>query len=192
MRARIVLACAEGRQNKEVAAELGLDEANGADVSSHIACTDCVTVALACASDANQFILAQSGRTLLCAHHRAQDQTRHLSQRGCTTRRDRVLHRTSQCPSKAVPMDKISRRHSQLNRALLCLQSANQSLKCRELLVQDTSPGGPSAAGVAPHIEYDGGGWRSIAGRRPSYSNILSRRRGASRRCPRKRPDTFQ
>ena len=120
------------------------------------------------------------------------DQTRHLSQRGCTTRRDRVLHRTSQCPSKAVPMDKISRRHSQFNRALLCLQSANQSLKCRELLVQDTSPGGPSAAGVAPHIEYDGGGWRSIAGRRPSYSNILSRRRGASRRCPRKRPDTSQ
>ena len=30
------------------------------------------------ASHANEFILAQSGRTVLCAHHRAQDQARHL------------------------------------------------------------------------------------------------------------------
>src|SRR5258706_2036937 len=36
-------------------------------------------------------------------------------------------------------MDKISRRYPQLNRALLCLQHASKGLKCRELLVQDTS-----------------------------------------------------
>jgi hypothetical protein len=41
---------------------------------------------------------------------------------------------------KAVPMDEISRQHSQLNRTLLRLQFANQGLKCHELLVQDTSP----------------------------------------------------
>ena len=96
------------------------------------------TAALARASDANQFILAQSGRTLLCAHHRAQDQARHLSQRGRVARRHHVLHRTSQRRPKAVPMDQISRRHSQLNRTLLRLQFARQGLKCHELLVQDT------------------------------------------------------
>jgi len=53
---------------------------------------------------------------------KAQNQARHLSQCGCTTRRDHVLHRTSQRRPKAVPMDQISRRHSQLNRTLLRLQ----------------------------------------------------------------------
>ena len=97
--------------------------------------------ALARPSDANQFILAQSGRTFLCAHHRAQDQARHLSQCGCITLRNHFLHRTSQRPPNTVPMDKISRRHPQLNRTLLCLQFANQGLKCHELLVQDTGAG---------------------------------------------------
>ena len=34
LRARIVLACAEGGQNKEVAAELGLDRADGRQVAA--------------------------------------------------------------------------------------------------------------------------------------------------------------
>ena len=92
----------------------------------------------ACASDANQFILAQSGRTFLCAHHRAQNQARYLSQCGGVTCRDHVIHRTSQRRPKAVPMDQISGRHSQLDRTLLRLQFASQGLKCHELLVQDT------------------------------------------------------
>jgi hypothetical protein len=96
--------------------------------------------ALARASDANKFILAQSGRTFLCAHHRAQDQARHLSQCGCTARRDHLLHRTSQRQPKAVPMDKISRRHSRLDRTLLRLQFANQGLKCHELACSALSP----------------------------------------------------
>jgi transposase InsO family protein len=37
------------------------------------------TTALTHAPDADQFILAQSGRALLCLHHRAQDQARQLS-----------------------------------------------------------------------------------------------------------------
>jgi hypothetical protein len=36
-------------------------------------------------------------------------------------------------------MDKISRRHPQFNRTLLCLYFANEGLKCHELLVQVTS-----------------------------------------------------
>jgi hypothetical protein len=75
-------------------------------------------------ADANQFIPAQSGRALLCAHHRAQDQARHLSKCGGVTYRDHVIHRTSQCRPEAVPMDQISRRHSQLDRTLLRLQFA--------------------------------------------------------------------
>ena len=71
-------------------------------------------------------------------HHRAQDQARHLSQRGGVTRRDHVVHRTPQCRPKTVPMDQISRRHSQLNRTLLRLQFGCQGLECHELLVQDT------------------------------------------------------
>jgi hypothetical protein len=46
---------------------------------------------------------------------------------GCTTRRDHVLHRTSQRRSKAVPMSQISRRYSQLNRTLLRLQFPNKA-----------------------------------------------------------------
>jgi len=41
--------------------------------------------ALARSPDADQFILAQSGRTFLRAHHRAQNRARHLSQRGGVT-----------------------------------------------------------------------------------------------------------
>jgi len=94
--------------------------------------------ALARPSDAHQFILAQSGRTFLCPHHRAQNQARHLSQCGGATCRDHGLHRTSQRRPKTIPMDQISRRHSQLHRTLLRLQCASQSLKCHELPVQDT------------------------------------------------------
>ncbi len=46
LRARIVLACAEGAQNKDVAAKLGLDNrrwVNGADVLSSIEWTGCAT-----------------------------------------------------------------------------------------------------------------------------------------------------
>src|ERR1700729_2866267 len=53
--------------------------------------------ALARSPDADQFILAQSSRTLLRAHHRAQNQARHLSQRGGATCRHHLIHRTSQC-----------------------------------------------------------------------------------------------
>ena len=85
-----------------------------------------------------KFILAQSGRTFLCAHHRAQDQVRHLSQRRGAMCRDHVIHRTPQCRTKTVPMDQISRRHSQLDPTILRLQLACQGLKCH-LVVQDTS-----------------------------------------------------
>nr|WP_244558856.1 helix-turn-helix domain-containing protein [Bradyrhizobium brasilense] len=51
----------------------------------------------------------QPGRTLFCAHHRAQDQARHLSQCGGATGRDCLLHRASQRRANAVPMDRISR-----------------------------------------------------------------------------------
>jgi transposase len=61
---------------------------------------------------------------LLCAHHRAQDQARHLSQCGGATCRDYFLHRTSQRRPKAVPLDQISRRNSPLDRTILRLQLA--------------------------------------------------------------------
>ena len=46
------------------------------------------TAALACASDTDQFVLAQPGRALLRPPHRPEDQTRHLSKRSAALHAD--------------------------------------------------------------------------------------------------------
>jgi transposase len=51
--------------------------------------------ALARPSDAHKLVLAQSGRALLCPHHRAQNPPRHLSQCRRAPGRHRFLHRTT-------------------------------------------------------------------------------------------------
>ena len=96
------------------------------------------TAALARASDANEFILDQSGRTFLCAHHRAAKSgvasIAAWLRYAPTSKSFIELHNANPKPFRWTksPDDILS-----LDRTLLRLQFASQGLKCHELLVQD-------------------------------------------------------
>lgn len=167
LRARIVLGCAEGRQNKEVAARLGVDKATVGKWRRRF-----VEQRLDGLRDEPRSgtprtiddarIEAVIVRTLEstppAATHwssRGMAKARHPPQHRRSPCRDHRLHRPAQRRSQALPLDQIGRRYPCLDRTVLRLQRSHRSIiKSCELLVRDTR-GRLNTSAHEPQCQHD-------------------------------------